>query len=174
MKAQERLWLTADRKRLVPDGHSDAAFLYAAPGDEIPASAAEMFGLVDGNAPSKHAGRASRDEDGKSRKDGEDKRRKDGEDKSFETPASPAPQDEGDDLTAIKGIGPATAARLAEAGITSFAALSAFEFADPRFASLGVKAHDLKRWIDQAKTLADRGSADNRGGLTINTSPTGD
>lgn len=44
----ERLYLTSDRDALVPEGDGAAAFLYAAPGDEIPASAAEKFGLKDG------------------------------------------------------------------------------------------------------------------------------
>lgn len=48
MQATERLWLTAARDRLVPEGHPDAATLYAAVGDEIPASAAERFGLSGG------------------------------------------------------------------------------------------------------------------------------
>lgn len=48
MHAKQRLYLTANRDRLVGDGHPDAAFLYATPGDEIPASAADRFGLVDG------------------------------------------------------------------------------------------------------------------------------
>ncbi|QXN68004.1 hypothetical protein [Microcystis phage Mwe-Yong1] len=46
--ACERLYLTADRTRVVPHGSPEAAFLYASEGDEIPASAAEKFGLVDG------------------------------------------------------------------------------------------------------------------------------
>lgn len=48
MTARERLWLTRDPKRLVPEGHKDAATLYAAPGDEIPTDAAKQFGLEDG------------------------------------------------------------------------------------------------------------------------------
>ncbi len=48
MIAAERLYLTADRQRVVREGDTEAAFLYAAPGDEIPDSAVEMFGLVDG------------------------------------------------------------------------------------------------------------------------------
>lgn len=48
MQAAMRLFITADRKRLVAEGHPDGAFLYAAPGDEIPESAAEMFSLVEG------------------------------------------------------------------------------------------------------------------------------
>jgi len=48
MIAKERLYLTADKKRLVGEGDTRAAFLYATPGDEIPDSAAELFKLVDG------------------------------------------------------------------------------------------------------------------------------
>lgn len=48
MKATERLWLTADKGRLVAEGDPKAAFLYAAAGDEIPDEAAERFGLIDG------------------------------------------------------------------------------------------------------------------------------
>lgn len=51
MIARMRLCLTAERDALVPDGHQDAAFLYAAIGDEIPDDAAERFGLVDGLLP---------------------------------------------------------------------------------------------------------------------------
>lgn len=51
MIARMRLWLTAARDALVPDGHQDAAFLYAAIGDEILDDAAERFGLVDGLLP---------------------------------------------------------------------------------------------------------------------------
>lgn len=46
--AKERLYLTAGRDRLVREGHKEAAFLYAAKGDEIPDSAAARFGLKDG------------------------------------------------------------------------------------------------------------------------------
>jgi hypothetical protein len=48
MIAAERLYLTAERDALVREGDPDGAFLYAAPGDEIPDSAVERFGLVDG------------------------------------------------------------------------------------------------------------------------------
>lgn len=44
----ERLFFTSDKAALVREGDERAAFLFAAPGDEIPASAAEMFGIVDG------------------------------------------------------------------------------------------------------------------------------
>lgn len=58
MIARMRLCLTAERDALVPDGHQDAAFLYAAIGDEIPDDAAERFGLVDGLLPD-HADEAA-------------------------------------------------------------------------------------------------------------------
>lgn len=48
MQAKERLFLNADKTRLVKDGDKHAAYLYAVPGDEIPESAAKKFGLVDG------------------------------------------------------------------------------------------------------------------------------
>lgn len=37
VKLDRRLWLTADRSRLVEDGDPEAAFLWAAPGDEVDA-----------------------------------------------------------------------------------------------------------------------------------------
>lgn len=56
MHARERLYLTADKDRVVREGDPKAAFLYAALGDEIPNSAAERFGLVDGLLKPKKAG----------------------------------------------------------------------------------------------------------------------
>ena len=49
MFAKQRLYLTAGRDKEVAEGDGRAAFLYATPGDEITASAAERFGLVDGD-----------------------------------------------------------------------------------------------------------------------------
>ena len=43
--ADRRLWLTADRSRVVEDGDPAAAFLLAAPGAEIPADDARRLGL---------------------------------------------------------------------------------------------------------------------------------
>lgn len=37
VKLDRRLWLTADGSRLVEDGDVEAAFLWAAPGDEVDA-----------------------------------------------------------------------------------------------------------------------------------------
>jgi hypothetical protein len=41
-----RLWLTADRERVVEDGDPEAAFLLAALGQTISESDAERYGLV--------------------------------------------------------------------------------------------------------------------------------
>lgn len=51
MKAKQRLYLTASKTALVAQGDRRAATLYCTPGDEIPDSAAERFGLVDGALP---------------------------------------------------------------------------------------------------------------------------
>jgi hypothetical protein len=46
VEAEERLWLTADRERVVPDGHPDAAFLFTTPGQQITREEAERYGLL--------------------------------------------------------------------------------------------------------------------------------
>ena len=53
--AEERLWLTADRQRLVEDGHSDAAFLFCIPGQLIPYGEAARVGLVAEDTPAADA-----------------------------------------------------------------------------------------------------------------------
>ena len=63
--------------------------------------------------------------------------------------AAPAAAAEaGDDLTKITGVGPAAAKKLAEAGITTYAALA--EVDAETFTATKVKPE----WIEQAKTLA--------------------
>ena len=52
MQAQERLYLTEKKDKLVGEGDKRAATLYAVPGDEIPDAAAEKFGLKEGKLPS--------------------------------------------------------------------------------------------------------------------------
>ncbi len=52
MQAQERLYLTEKKDKLVGEGDKRASTLYAVPGDEIPDSAAEKFGLKEGKLPS--------------------------------------------------------------------------------------------------------------------------
>lgn len=45
---REKIWLNADRTQLVPDGHAEAAYLFATPDMQIPVEDAERYGLVDG------------------------------------------------------------------------------------------------------------------------------
>lgn len=72
MKALESLWHNADKSAVFPDGHPEAAFLWAAPGDEIPDEAAERFDVVDGRAP----GSAEPEPAPKEKKPGGDKEKK--------------------------------------------------------------------------------------------------
>ena len=44
-KPTEKLWLTADRSRLVKDGDPEAAFLFCIPGRAIPMQEAKQYGL---------------------------------------------------------------------------------------------------------------------------------
>lgn len=53
--AAQRLFLNADKTKLVGAESKDAAFLYAAEGDEIPGEACERFGIVDGKLKGKAA-----------------------------------------------------------------------------------------------------------------------
>lgn len=46
VEAEERLWLTADRERIVAEGDPEAAFLYASPGKRIDRLEAVRYGLV--------------------------------------------------------------------------------------------------------------------------------
>lgn len=105
MIAKSRLFLTADSKALVAEGDPKGATLYCAPGDEIPESAAKMFGLVDGDLP-KRAGKGDKGDKG-SKEDGggSDKEKKAGEDKGGAGAAD-----------ATKGAGAAAGDGGAEAG----------------------------------------------------------
>ena len=51
--AKVRMFLTADRSRVVGEGDPDAASLYASPGSRLPDDAVKQFGLVGGNLPVK-------------------------------------------------------------------------------------------------------------------------
>ncbi len=57
--AQERMFLTADRQRLVGEGDPAAASLYAAPGHRIPADMVERHKLKGGRLPEKLARKTS-------------------------------------------------------------------------------------------------------------------
>jgi len=77
MFAKARLFLNAEKNKLVHEDSEEAAFLYAIPGDEIPDSAAEMFGLVDGDLP-----KPEPEPENKGKKAGADKSVKGGDAKS--------------------------------------------------------------------------------------------
>jgi hypothetical protein len=51
VKATERLYLTADRERVVKEGDPDAAFLFSTPGKEISAEDAKRFGIKAASKP---------------------------------------------------------------------------------------------------------------------------
>lgn len=61
---------------------------------------------------------------------------------------------EADDLTRIKGIGPATEKKLNDAGVTTFAALIEADHTDARFAGIG-DDDDWASWREQAQKLID-------------------
>lgn len=126
MKCTQRLYLTKDRKALVPQGHKNAHTLYAVPGDEIPASAAEMFKLVDGGLKGSKEGSGSKEDRG-----GQDKERKGGGDKAGGGQGGGSAQPQPDQLADLKGVGEKTAAALAAAGYGSFASIAAIDPASP-------------------------------------------
>ncbi|PAL20214.1 hypothetical protein [Sphingopyxis sp. GW247-27LB] len=142
MIAKERLYLTADSKRLVREGDRAAASLYAAKGDEIPDSAVQRFGLKDGTigkgnsrAPNQKEGLPGQD---KEKAPGPDKEKTPDGDKGGGrgTKGAGGAGDAGtasaaDDLTRVKFIGAASVKALSAAGITSFAQLAAIDPAKP-------------------------------------------
>lgn len=124
MFAKERLYLTAKADRLVREGDKDAASLYVAAGDEIPASAAERFGLVDGTIADKGKGRSAQQDGTKEKKPGQDKEKKPDD-------GAGTKGDGSDDLTQVKFVGAKSATALAKAGLASFASLAAIDPASP-------------------------------------------
>lgn len=50
MKLKNAVWLTADRKKAVPAGHEDAAFLLAGPGATVTKDQAKQYGLTENGA----------------------------------------------------------------------------------------------------------------------------
>ena len=55
MIADRRLYLTADRERVVEEGDPDAAFLFVTPGKQISDADAERYGLKPARAEAKQA-----------------------------------------------------------------------------------------------------------------------
>lgn len=119
MQCKQRLYLTADKKKLVGEGHPKAAILYAVPGDEIPQSAADLFKLEGGHLKGFDPAAEQKDGDIKQRPVPGHKEKRSGDDKS-----SGASVPQGDDLTQLAGIGAKTADLLNKAGIASFSALA--------------------------------------------------
>ncbi len=152
MFAKVRLYLSACATALVLEGDPRGATLYAAPGDEIPDSAVEKFGLVDGTVS---------DDGAKERQPGQDKEKKGGEDKGGgKPPADP------NALTSVKGIGAPTAAKLVAAGIPDVKALAALDPANvpqidglpPRFdwaATIALAQAGVPKVAAPAETPAD-------------------
>lgn len=64
-------------------------------------------------------------------------------------PGNAPPPSDGDDLTAVKGIGPVYASRLDSAGLASYAALAAADAAAVATAA-GVSEAVAQGWIDRA------------------------
>jgi predicted flap endonuclease-1-like 5' DNA nuclease len=71
----------------------------------------------------------------------------------LDSPA-PTPEGAGDNVIAIKGIGPKYGAKLAEMGITTFGALLATPMADLEMAFPRVSTEELQNWLEQARELA--------------------
>lgn len=95
MFAKARLYHNADKSKLVHEGNEEAAFLYATPGDEIPESAAEMYGLVNGDLPKPKAAKSG---DGNKAGSGDaDKGKKAGADKSGSGDDNKSKSGDGDD-----------------------------------------------------------------------------
>lgn len=46
VRMDERLWYTADKERVVPEGDPEAAFLFCTPGKEVPLAEAQRLGLA--------------------------------------------------------------------------------------------------------------------------------
>lgn len=157
MIAKVRLYLNAAQTALFLEGDPEGATLYCAAGDEIPDSAVELFGLVDGTLPEKDAAeekadgekaggkgrgktKEARPRPNKEKEPGEGSGDKSG-DKSGQNDAGTAT----DDLTKVRGIGSTSAAKFVAAGITTIAQIAAIDPANPP-AVEGLSA--LVKWAD--------------------------
>lgn len=62
MKAAERLWVTGDRSRVVPEGDPEAAFLLAAKGQPLRDEDVYRYGIEDGRLPSRKKQKAAEED----------------------------------------------------------------------------------------------------------------
>lgn len=104
--------------------------------------------LLDGAKPSKKAA---------PKKEAQPKAAKQDDAAPAAAPLFSAPEGEGDDLTAIKGIGPVAAGQLAEQGITTFAQIAALSDEDVARidAAMPFSADQIADWREQAKEMAE-------------------
>lgn len=136
MIAKERLYLTADKERLVREGDEAGATLYCAAGDEIPQSAVDRFKLVDGTIGGKGGKPTGGGDKGagggstKEKQPGQDKEKQPGGDKGAGGGSTGAAAT-GDDLTRIKYVGTKVAKGFADAGLKTFAQIAAIDPAAP-------------------------------------------
>lgn len=146
MIAKTRLFLTADSKALVAEGDPKGATLYCAAGDEIPESAAKMFGLVDGDLPAK-GGKGAKEAGA-----GSNKEKQPGQNKGAGAV---------DDLTQVKFVGSTSAKSLNDAGITTIAQLAAIDPASPpTIEGMGARVN----WAGIVESAAELVKAANGGG----------
>lgn len=131
MIAAERLYLTADKGRLVREGDPAGAFLYCAAGDEIPPSAVERFKLVDGTIGKGKGGKEAPVNPNKENQPGGDKEKAPDGDKGGTKAAGGDATPGADDLTKVKFIGAASATALVAAGFSTIAAIAAIDPANP-------------------------------------------
>lgn len=170
MKAKERIWLTADRTKVVPEGHTAAAFLWAAPGDEIPGEAAERFGVVDGLTPV--SGKAQRKGADKGGKPEDDKAGKPDGDKSGQPGGDQAAERRAALLAAIAGLRPGHAEDFTEGGKgkPSVAALEAVLKFDITASERDAAWDEWQAENDSAEGAAGaKPPADKSGGLRVET-----
>lgn len=159
MIAKQRMYLTADRKKLVGEGDKRAASLYATPGTEIPESAAKLFGLVNGEL-GKGGKVASEDKGGgKEKQPSPNKEKQPDGDKGAGAGTKGATAD---DLTRVKFVGAASAKALAAAGFATVAQLAAIDPENPP-AVEGLGAVNWAGIVASAKELA-AASAKQEGG----------
>jgi hypothetical protein len=91
VEATEKLWLTAEKDELVPDGDERAAFLFCVPGQRVSQADAERYGMFKPDEPEVDEGPADGEVEKSTEDDGqadETKAAEPAEDKQAPTPAN--------------------------------------------------------------------------------------